>query len=182
MSHNCNRINNKEPSASGLVNINELLTARLSLTRIAFTSGPYTYSNGQRYPFAYAGTRALAYASGVTYENAVSPVCVYDSSVHAMSFVISGAGTYLLVATLAFVENGAATTVRWKDTTGATLGPKTRQQTTSQVFANKVWGVVSFTGATRTVYVEVNEITGTLQTVGMSQASTINYVQILQIN
>ena len=91
MSHNCNRINSKEPSASGLVNINELLTARLSLTRIAFGSGPYTYSNGQRYPFAYAGTRALAYASGVTYENAVSPVCVYDSSVHAMSFVISGA-------------------------------------------------------------------------------------------
>jgi hypothetical protein len=183
MAHNCNIINGVKPSSDGVAEISLSLNIKqnLSITRINVSIGTVNYVDGMHVPFPFADTRALLYNSNLALVTTALPDGPFTSDFHAMSFTISGAGTYLLRANALFVADGSIATLQWKDTTGATLGAKSRHQTTAMRFANQVVGVVRFTGASRTVYVEVSEEVGTLRTVGETPAACVIFAQIIKL-
>ena len=184
MAHNCNTYNDEAPNAAGAVSV-ALLTGtvqRLSMTRPVIGAAPANFTNGMRFPFANSNL-ALEYSDNITSITATNPNTPITSNSFTQAYTINASGTYLLKANTHYTAtSGAIITLRWKDTLGNYLGPKTRHITAPPgKNANIVWGLVSFTGSSRTVFVEVSEEAGNVQTGGLIITTTLSYSQILQL-
>lgn len=183
MAHNCNIYNGARPAADGTVDmpVDLNVTQRFSMTRANFANSAYDYANNMRFAFIGASGFCLLFTSSVTSVTAATPNTPLTNTNFTQAYTISGAGTYLLIANVHFEPNGAIATLRWRDTANIALGPKTRHHTSTMRFANKVWGVVTFTGASRTVFVQVTEESGSLRTNGQGSTTSVTYVQILKV-
>lgn len=184
MAHNCNTYDDQSPDASGAVSVT-LLTGtvqRFSMTRPVVGASAANINNGMRFPFANVN-QALQYSDNITSITATSANSPFTSNSFTEAYTINGRGTYLLKANTHYTATtGAIITLRWKDTLGNYLGPKTRHITAPPgKNANIVWGLVSFTGSSRTVFVELSEETGNVQTGGLLITTTLSYSQILQL-
>lgn len=183
MAHNCNTFNGARPNDDGTVEmpLDLSVTQRLSMTRANFGNSAYDYANNMRFAFIGTSGFCLLFTSSVTSVTATTPNTPLSNTNFTQAYTISGAGTYLLIANVHFEPNGASATLRWRDTANIALGPKTRHHTSTMRFANKVWGVVTFTGTSRTVFVQVTEESGSLRTNGQGSTTSVTYVQILKV-
>jgi hypothetical protein len=186
MAHNAQTYNGDKPDERGDVSLGiDTITQSYSMTQgTAGNFSNYNFTDGQHFPFIRTTTYARIYEFGVSTLVSLVPITPWGNTHYVRSYVVSGSGTYLLIANAHFLKNGASCTLQWKldpavHPAATPFGPKTRHSTATK-FANRVCGILTVTGSA-TVFVEVAEEAGSIIGYGQTLTGGVTYVQMLKI-